>query len=132
MNMTAKEYRALVGKGKVGRESKSKFRRSAEVDRTIDGIVFDSKAEASRYADLRNLERAGEIIGLQRGQEYPLVVNGTVIGSYTPDFEYRTPTNGVVIEEVKSGTSGKEKDYRLRRRVFEASTGLQVTEVLVK
>lgn len=98
----------------------------------MDGIVFASIAESKRYCELRLLERAGEIRDLRQGRSFELCVNGVVVGKYTPDFEYRTPTNGVVIEEVKSGTSSKEKDYRLRRRVFEASTGLQVTEVLVK
>ena len=80
----------------------------------MDGIVFASIAESKRYCELRLLERAGEIRDLRQGRSFELCVNG------------------VVVEEVKSGTSSKEKDYRLRRRVFEASTGLQVTEVLVK
>ena len=40
---------------------------------TVDGIVFDSKREASRYSELIMLQRAGEISGLQRQVRYLLI-----------------------------------------------------------
>lgn len=130
MTISAEQYRAMMNKQPA--RNKSKFRRSAAESRTIDGITFASKAEAKRYSHLKIMQQRGEIRDLQQGQKYPLVVNGIEVGIYTPDFEYRTLTNGVVIEEVKAGTSGKETDYRLRRKLFEACTGLQVSEITVK
>jgi hypothetical protein len=97
----------------------------------VDGILFASLAEAKRYGQLKLLEQAGEIRDLRQGRSHDLIVNGKRVGGYKPDFTYMTRTNDLVIEEVKSGTSGKEKDYRLRKKVFEASTGLQVTEVVI-
>tara|TARA_R110000868_G_scaffold399585_1_gene673422 strand:- start:3993 stop:4388 length:396 start_codon:yes stop_codon:yes gene_type:complete len=129
MRLTAAEYRALVGK--AGRSRKSKFRRSPAIERTVDGIVFASKAEVRRYGYLRELQRIGEIESLTQGREYQLVIRNIKVGVYTPDFEYVTASGDLVIEEVKSGTSGKETDYRLRKRIFEACTGLVLTEVQV-
>lgn len=111
------------------RTHKSKFRKSDPARRTVNGIVFASIAESRRYAQLRLMEMAREISGLRQGVKRDLIVNGVKIGSYTPDFEYLTKTGDLVIEEVKSGTSGKQADYRLRKKVFEASTNLTVTEV---
>ena len=39
----------------------------------LDGIKFDSKAEARRWAELRLLERAGQIHDLQRQVKLELV-----------------------------------------------------------
>lgn len=38
-----------------------------------DGINFDSKREAKRYAELKLLERAGEITDLQRQVKFELI-----------------------------------------------------------
>ena len=95
--------------------------------RTMDGVVFDSKAEMERFAYLQNRQRLGEITDLRQADSYPLLVNGVIIGKYTPDFEYRE-NNVLVIEEFKSKETAKAADYRLRRKVFEASTGLTVYE----
>lgn len=36
----------------------------------IDGITFDSKKEAQRYTELKSLEKAGKITGLQLQREF--------------------------------------------------------------
>mgnify|MGYP005816052747 CR=1 FL=1 len=54
----------------------------------VDGIRFDSKAEASRYVELKLLVKAGEISGLQLQVRVPLEVNGHKIGVYVADFVY--------------------------------------------
>ena len=41
----------------------------------IDGIKFDSKAEAERYKELKILERAGKIRGLRLQPKYLLQDN---------------------------------------------------------
>ena len=38
-----------------------------------DGISFDSKREAKRYAELKLLERAGKITDLQRQVKFELI-----------------------------------------------------------
>ena len=49
---------------------KSKYRNKKTI---IDGICFDSKKEASRYTDLRLLERAGEIVSLECQPRYKIL-----------------------------------------------------------
>lgn len=40
---------------------------------TVDGIVFDSKREAARYKELKLLQEAGEIKGLQMQVPFELI-----------------------------------------------------------
>ena len=68
----------------------------------VDGIRFDSKAEAGRWHTLRMLAMAGEILSLERQVVFPLLVNGVAIGRYIADFVYTETNSGQrVIEDVK-------------------------------
>lgn len=68
-------------------------------------LYFASDVEAKRYAELRLMQRLGEISKLSCQQSYPLLVNGYLIGTYRADFVYES--NGtLVIEDVKG--KGKE------------------------
>jgi len=40
---------------------RNKYNVAPKQARTVDGITFDSKAEMTRYLDLKILEKAGEI-----------------------------------------------------------------------
>jgi hypothetical protein len=102
----------------------------------IDGIHFDSKKEARRYAELLMLMRAGEIRDLVCQPEFPLFTahhkGGAVhqVGTYTADFRYRKgPTGVLVIEDVKSPATRKNATYRLKKRMTELAYGITVTEV---
>ena len=59
-----------------------------------DGIVFDSRKEARRYTELKQLQEAGEITNLQRQKRYVLQpafeLNGKKFRPiiYISDFEY--------------------------------------------
>lgn len=92
--------------------------------RTIDGIRFDSKAEARRYAELKLLERAGAITELRLQPRYTLLdkyTNGKGKRiraiTYTADFEYREKGK-TIVEDVKSPAS-KTQAYQLRKKLFE-------------
>ena len=68
----------------------------------VDGVRFDSKAEAGRWHTLRMLAMAGEILSLERQVAFPLLVNGVAIGRYIADFVYTDTNSGQrVIEDVK-------------------------------
>lgn len=84
---------------------------------TIDGITFASKAEGDRYGMLKLFERARQIRALACQPEYPLKVNGILIGFYTGDFCY-FESGRQVCEDVKGGPI-READS-LRMRVFMA------------
>ena len=47
----------------------------------VDGITFDSNAEARRWIDLRLMEKAGEISGLERQVKIELVKGVRLHGS---------------------------------------------------
>lgn len=69
---------------------------------TVDGIEFDSKAEARRYSELRILERTGKIKNLERQVRYDLEVNGERIGFYKADFRYWDQARSEeIVEDVK-------------------------------
>jgi hypothetical protein len=82
----------------------------------LDGITFQSQAEARRYGELKWLERAGDIKALVCHPRFPLTINGVTIGTYTGDFLYYTGGRKTV-EDVK-GRLGEAASLRLR--VFKA------------
>ena len=92
---------------------------------TVDGQTFDSRKEARRYLELQLLARAGEITGLTRQQSYRLEVNGVLVCSYRPDFEYRTKDGTKVVEDVKGV---KTQTYKLKKKLMKAIYGITITE----
>ena len=89
----------------------------------VEGIRFDSKAEAGRWQTLRMLERAGGISRLERQVVFPLLVNGVTIGKYKADFVYYWPNNERVIEDVK----GHQTELFKRSAKHMAAQGQPVT-----
>lgn len=141
------------------RKQQAKFLKSPKrskygsVKTAVDGIVFDSKREATRYRELLNLMQARAILGLRVQPHYTLcalvldqpdlsnVNAGTVskrrvpVCEYVADFEYReyfAESNGcgwrTVVEDVKSPATRKKEVYRLKRKLFEAQYGIQIRE----
>ena len=91
----------------------------------VDGIAFDSAAEARRYQELRLLERAGEISGLELQPRYPLEVNEQLVTTYFADFRYLD--HGIeVVEDVKGW---RTPVYRLKKKFMKAVYGIEVREV---
>jgi hypothetical protein len=96
---------------------------------TVDGITFHSKAEASRYSELRLLEKAGQIVALTVQPRWPLTVNGYKVGTYVGDFAYSDVVSGrFIVEDVKSPPT-KTSTYRLKRKLMLACHGLDVIEI---
>ncbi|MDD5059439.1 MAG: DUF1064 domain-containing protein [Sideroxydans sp.] len=93
----------------------------------VDGIRFDSQAEARRYGELRLLEAAGSIFDLKLQVEYQVHIKGQHICSYLADFVYFDREKGEwVIEDVKGV---RTQVYRLKKRLVEAIYGITITEV---
>lgn len=93
---------------------------------TVDGIRFDSQAEARRWQQLKLLERAGVIMELQRQITFPIAWNGVKICSYRADFVYREIATGEqIIEDVKGALTPV---YRIKAKLM-AAQGMPVTEV---
>lgn len=101
---------------------KSKFKYKSIV---YDGHTFKSTIEYNRYIELKVLENSGKISNLKLQPEFELFPKEIIREKnyprikYTSDFEYiDCNTNKRVIEEIKSVATAKEKDYKLRIRIF--------------
>lgn len=64
----------------------------------VDGIRFASKREAKRYAELKLLEKAGEIKNLKRQVRYKLQLETVYVADFTYDW---THGGGSVVEDAK-------------------------------
>ena len=84
-------------------------RRSRRISKTTywDGIRFDSLIECERYKELRLLESAQQIEGLEPHKEFWLhAPGGQQIGSYTCDaFYYDIKNRTWVVEDTKGDWS---------------------------
>lgn len=96
------------------------------VPTTLDGIRFDSKAEAARYATLKRMQAVGAIRDLEIKPKFPCEVGGRKVCTYIADFGYITDKDGRVIEDVKGV---KTAIYRLKKKLVEALHGVQIVEV---
>jgi Protein of unknown function (DUF1064). len=109
---------------------------------TVDGIVFHSAAESRRYAELRLLERAGQITDLKRQPSFALmaaiVVGGLdninegrvtgmrIVGEYRADFSYRE-RGQLVVEDVKGMQTLPLAAWKIRH--MKAQYGITVREI---
>jgi len=76
---------------------------------------YASKAEEARAAELRLLERAGEICGLEEHPRFKLRgFNGAVVKHYTADFRYISGGREYV-EDVKGR---KFRDWPMTEKLF--------------
>jgi hypothetical protein len=105
----------------------SKYR---NIETTVDGITFKSAKEAKRYQELRLLERAGEIRGLECQRRYPLFSWDGDEGKrevcvYVADFDYLDKRGAPVTEDSKGV---RTKDYRIKAKMFAANYGRAIVE----
>ena len=91
----------------------------------VDGIIFPSKKEASRYVELKMLQRSGIITELDWQRKYPLMVNGVKICTYIADFRYLDKDGREVVEDVKGVRTAV---YKLKAKLMIAIYGIRVIE----
>lgn len=118
---------------------------------TVEGIEFDSKKEASRYIELKMLERRGEIRDLQMQVPFILIpaqyeerieytpkrnvekrvkrlVEQKV--SYVADFVYTRSNGEIVVEDVKGYRRGTAYSvFVIKRKLMLERHGIKVVEV---
>lgn len=94
----------------------------------VDGIKFPSIKEAERWKTLRLMERAGEIVGLNRQVKIELVPKSNLFRAvyYVADFVYFDKKTGkTVYEDVK----GVRTDvYKLKKKLLYWRHGIEITE----
>ena len=102
----------------------------------VDGIIFDSEKESVRYAELKALEKYGQIHDLQLQVPFELIPkqldeNGKVIERaciYKADFVYIDKKGNKVVEDVKSKAT-KTDVYAIKRKLMMYRYGIRITEV---
>lgn len=102
----------------------------------MDGLKFDSRKEAMRYAELKLLERAGHIKDLEpQKRKFVLIPaqrdkNGKLLErecAYIADFVYRDGKTGeIIVEDVKGY---KTPEYRMKRKMMLFFHGIRIREV---
>ena len=110
----------------------------------IDGHIFDSRKEASRYIDLSLLQKAGEISDLQMQVKYVLIPaqrepdsfgskggirKGKLIEkecSYIADFVYKDKAGKTVVEDVKGF---RTKEYMIKRKLMLFFREIRIREI---
>lgn len=107
--------------GELKSPKKPKYKVAEVNDRTVDGIVFDSKGEMQRYLDLVLLENRGEISELRLQPEFTLEEgyrgrDGKYVRpvKYIADFSYWENKN-YVVEDYKGHQTSQ---YLLKRKLF--------------
>ena len=119
------------------------MRKYRNVKTTLDGISFDSRKEANRYAELRILEKAGLIQNLQMQVKYVLIPEqrepdtlgarggvhkGRMIEkecAYIADFVYEEDGK-TVVEDTKGF---RTKDYIIKRKLMLKVHGIRIKEI---
>ena len=100
----------------------------------VDGESFDSLREYRRWAELKLLERAGEIGGLRRQVKFELIPAQYDLGtgklleravSYIADFVYIR--DGFTVVEDTKGC--RTKDYIIKRKLLLYRHGHRIQEV---
>ena len=113
---------------------------------SANGITFDSRREYERYTELKLLERAGVIQGLELQKKYVLIPaqyenfvrygkNGKPLKggkkclerecSYKADFVYQQ--NGETVVEDTKGM--RTKEYIIKRKLMLFIHGIEIKEV---
>jgi len=117
MRMSAAEFRQIPKRNKYGAKKT-----------TLDGITFDSKAEANYFAQLKQREKAGEVGGVEL--QRPFVVlgpKGELITTYKADFafwDFKEDRFRVI--DVKGVQTPV---FRLKRKLVKAFLGVDVEVV---
>lgn len=109
----------------------------------VDGLIFDSKREAKRWLELKQMEKAGEISGLRRQVPYELIpehrepdligprggrTKGKLIESsckYVADFVYVDKDGVQVVEDSKGFRTA---DYKIKRKLMYDRYGIRIKE----
>lgn len=110
------------------------YRKYHNTKTVVDDMVFDSKAEARRWQQLRLMEHGGIIRDLRRQVPYVLIKpfrwpSGKACPKtvYKADFVYTIEGTGeVVVEDVKGVLT---PEYKLKKKLMMEKFGIEIKEV---
>ena len=115
--LSSQEYRAQTAKPK-----RNKYGAKRTV---IDGVLFDSKAEATYYTALKMREKAGEVSAVELQRPFSLLgPKGELICTYKADFcfwDHKADRFRVV--DVKGVETSV---FKLKRKMMKVLLGIEV------
>ena len=131
-NLRAQAARKLAEQKEPGKKKRAKYK-SEKCE--VAGIVFDSRKEAGRFIQLKDMLRRGEIRDLKLQhtfvlQEPYMTAEGEKVGriEYRADFTYYDREENFVIEDVKSHATKNIERYKLKKKMM-AAKGFHIIEV---
>lgn len=93
---------------------------------TLDGVTFDSQAEANYYAQLKLLERAGEVKDIILQPRFTLLDSFKKNGKkyrgieYVADFWVTYKDGRREIIDVKGAKTTRTEAYLIKKKLFES------------
>lgn len=107
--------------------SKSKYKNKKTI---VDGITFDSMAEAKRYSELKTYENSGAISKLELQKVFHLAESCVINGRKKPPLKYKADfvymQNGKQVVEDKKGFLTQV--YKMKRHLMKSVLGLDIFE----
>lgn len=82
-----------------------------------NGVMYDSKREAGRAAELTMLQRSGAVLSWDRQREFCLEVNGQLVCKYRVDFVVFWANGDIIYEDVKGFIA---QHSRIKMKLFQA------------
>lgn len=116
-----KELKNLTRKSRKNKYSAQKI--------TLDGIVFDSKAETAWYIQLKKLQETGKIRDLEIHKVFRI---GYKI-KYIPDFVYfrKVLTDDGWVKEIDDVKGVLTSVFRLKQKIFEKKKKLKINIIKI-
>lgn len=118
VRMSAAEFR------EIGKPAANKYGAKKTV---LDGIRFDSQAEARYYAELQTRAKAGEVYEVELQPRFSLTINGELVGSYRADFQFYDATQKRMrVVDVKGVET---RDFKIKKKLMRAIHKIDVEVV---
>lgn len=132
-SISTAEYKKLYAPSTKPTKKRAKFN-NTRIE--LNGMVFDSKKEYSRYIELKARSQRNEIQELKCQVKFELAPKVKIAGEkrakpalrYFADFTYLE--NGVlVVEDVKSAITRKLASFRNKKHLMKTVHGIDVREI---
>ena len=126
MTTASEALRALAYAGR--RDKRQKY---GNIPTEVDGVAFDSRAEARFWAVLKWREKAGEVSNIRRQVVYELAPAVEIGGRKRPPLRYIADfvvdsAEGTVVYDVKGAVP---EAYRIKRHLMKSVHGIDIVEI---
>lgn len=124
MNWTEEEYKEFMDRRQAHKPTSSKTSKYHAKKVEKYGRTWDSRKELAEYENLLLLQRLGEVTKIELQPKYVLqeayVRDGKKIRelAYIADFRVTMTDGSIIVIDVKSKATEKNKEYRIKRKLL--------------